>query len=114
MLEVKTISVSIDRDWHDVYNAIWRPEAFQSWASGLAKSALENCGDHWKARGPEGSVKIRFTGHNQFGVMDHYVRLSSGEESMYRCEYFKMVPEPRWHSRCFDNRACRSRNLKPT
>jgi hypothetical protein len=57
MLEVKTISVSIDRDWHDVYNAIWRPEAFQSWASGLAKSALENCDDHWKAHGPQGKCE---------------------------------------------------------
>jgi hypothetical protein len=89
MLEVKTISVSIDRDWHDVYNAIWRPEAFQSWASGLAKSALEKCGDHWEAHGPEGSVKIRFTGHNQFGVMDHYVRLSNGEEIYVPLQVFQ-------------------------
>ncbi|QIE26943.1 hypothetical protein SBC1_37810 (plasmid) [Caballeronia sp. SBC1] len=80
MLEAITISVSIDRDWQDLYNAIWRPEAFQSWASGLADSTLEECGDHWKAHGPEGSVTIRFTGHNPFGVMDHYVRLSTGEE----------------------------------
>jgi hypothetical protein len=80
MLDVLTISVSIDRDWQDLYNAIWRPEAFQTWASGLADSTLEECGDHWKAHGPEGSVSIRFTAHNQFGVMDHYVRLSSGEE----------------------------------
>jgi len=80
MLEPITISVSINRDWQDLYNAIWRPEAFQSWASGLADSTLEEYGDHWKAHGPEGSVTIRFTGHNQFGVMDDYVRLSSGEE----------------------------------
>ena len=80
MLDVLTITVSIDRDWQDLYNAIWRPEAFPSWASGLANSTLEECGDHWKAHGPEGSVSIRFTTHNQFGVMDHYVCLSSGDE----------------------------------
>jgi hypothetical protein len=80
MLDVKTITVSIDRDWQDLYNAIWRPEAFRSWASGLSESTLEACGDHWKAHGPGGSVTIRFTDHNRFGVMDHYVYLNSGEE----------------------------------
>jgi hypothetical protein len=80
MLDVMTITVSIDRDWQDLYNAIWRPEAFQSWASGLSESTFEACGDHRKAHGPEGSVTIRFTDHNSFGVMDHYVCLGSGEE----------------------------------
>jgi hypothetical protein len=80
MLEAKTISVSINRDWRDVYDAIWRPEVFPRWASGLATSALEDCGDHWKGHGPDASVSIRFTGHNAFGVMDHTVQLDSGEE----------------------------------
>jgi hypothetical protein len=80
MLDVVVITVSINRDWQDLYHAIWRPETFQSWASGLSESTLEACGDHWKAHGPGGSVTIRFTDHNQFGVMDHYVSLSSGEE----------------------------------
>jgi hypothetical protein len=80
MLDVMTITVSVNRDWQDLYNAIWRPEAFRIWASGLSESTLETCGDHWKAHGPEGSVTIRFTDYNRFGVMDHYVYLASGEE----------------------------------
>ncbi|SAL10170.1 hypothetical protein AWB71_00146 [Caballeronia peredens] len=79
-METRTIAVSIQRDWRELYDAIWRPEVFPTWASGLAQSTLEDCGDHWRARGPEGEVTIRFTGHNAFGVMDHRVYLSNGDE----------------------------------
>ncbi|SAK49573.1 hypothetical protein AWB77_01146 [Caballeronia fortuita] len=75
-----TITVTIARDWRALYEAIWRPEVFPTWASGLAQSTLEEMGDHWRARGPAGDVTIRFTGHNAFGVMDHRVQLADGAE----------------------------------
>jgi hypothetical protein len=80
MLEVKTISIYIDRDWRDVYEAAWRPEVFRRWASGLANSSFEGQGGRWTAEGPGGPVSIRFTDHNEFGVMDHYVELENGDE----------------------------------
>lgn len=80
MLESKTISISIDRNWQEIYEAVWRPEDFPKWASGLSKSRLVREGDAWKAEGPEGVVWITFTGHNAFGVMDHSVRLANGAE----------------------------------
>lgn len=80
MLEAQTISISINRQWSDLYEAIWRPEVFPKWASGLSKSALEKHGDHWKAEGPEGMIMIRFTDRNPFGVMDHHVDVGSGPE----------------------------------
>lgn len=80
MLESRTISITINRNWNDIYEAFWRPENFKKWASGLSKSSLTKDGDTWKAEGPEGSVRIRFTGHNDFGVMDHYVIASNGSE----------------------------------
>lgn len=73
MLESRTISISINRNWKEAYEAVWRPEDFPKWASGLSKSSLTKDGELWKAEGPEGSIRIRFTGHNVFGVMDHYV-----------------------------------------
>jgi hypothetical protein len=73
MLEARTISISINRPWRALYEAIWRPEFFPKWASGLSNAALEPQGDHWLATGPEGPIRIRFTGHNGFGVMDHHV-----------------------------------------
>ena len=73
-----TLSIAINRPWRELYEAIWRPEAFPNWASGLSKSRLEPDGDAWKADGPEGPIRIRFTAHNPFGVMDHYVDTGSG------------------------------------
>jgi hypothetical protein len=78
VLEAKTISISIDRNWRGVYQAIRHPEQFPKWASGLSNSTLEPDGDRWRAQGPEGPVLITFTGHNEFGVMDHWVDLGGG------------------------------------
>jgi len=80
MLEAQTISISIDRPWQAVYDAVWRPQDFPKWASGLSGSALEPDGEAWKAQGPEGPIRIRFTGHNGFGVMDHSVETGAGPD----------------------------------
>tara|TARA_R110000868_G_scaffold10652_15_gene51789 strand:+ start:1292 stop:1687 length:396 start_codon:yes stop_codon:yes gene_type:complete len=80
MLPARTYSISIDRDWQALYDRIWRPEIFPKWASGLAESNLRQDGDRWLADGPEGPVAIRFTPHNAFGVMDHYVETGNGTE----------------------------------
>lgn len=79
MLEARTISISIPRNWQQVYEAVWRPQDFTRWASGLSNSALErDSADWWRAEGPEGPIKIRFSDHNAFGVMDHYVDIGAG------------------------------------
>ncbi len=80
LLEARTIGIAVDRPWRDVYEAIWRPERFSIWASGLIKSSLEPAGDWWRAEGPAGPIRIRFTERNPFGVMDHTVDLGSGPE----------------------------------
>lgn len=79
MLEARTISISIDRDWQTVYESVWRPQDFARWASGLSESPLvqEDTG-WWKAEGPDGPIRILFTEHNAFGVMDHSVDIGSG------------------------------------
>jgi hypothetical protein len=78
MLASRTISISINRNWKEVYDAVWRPEDFPKWASGLSKSSLTQHGEAWEAEGPEGTVRILFTAHNAFGVMDHYVDAGNG------------------------------------
>lgn len=78
MLEARTLSITVARDWRALYEALWQPESFPFWASGLSTSPLEPDGDAWKAQGPEGPIRIRFTGHNAFGVMDHWVELPNG------------------------------------
>jgi hypothetical protein len=80
MLEARTISITVSHPWQALYEAIWQPGFFPRWASGLSNSALEKQGDHWLAEGPEGAIRIRFTGYNRFGVMDHHVDPGNGQE----------------------------------
>jgi hypothetical protein len=80
MLPARTYSISINREWQALYEAIWRPEVFPKWASGLAESDLRQEGDQWFADGPEGSITIRLTPQNDYGVMDHFVDTGDGKE----------------------------------
>jgi hypothetical protein len=80
MMDAQTMGISIERPWRDVYKAIWRPEVFPRWASGLSRSGLTQDGEWWNAMGPEGPIRIRFTAQNAFGVMDHHVDLGGGTE----------------------------------
>jgi hypothetical protein len=80
MLPARTYSVSIKREWQALYEQIWRPEFFPTWASGLSDSELRQSSDSWLAAGPEGPIRVRFTAHNDFGVMDHFVDPGTGRE----------------------------------
>ena len=75
--QARNISISIDRDWRDVYEFAHQPENFPRWAAGLASSLREDGGE-WVADTPEGQVRVRFTPRNDFGVLDHNVTLPSG------------------------------------
>jgi hypothetical protein len=77
-LEVRHVSVSIDRSPEEVYRFAANPENMSRWASGLAGS-MRNVGGEWVGDGgPIGRVKVRFTEPNRFGVLDHDVTLESG------------------------------------
>ena len=78
MLEAKVITCSVRRNARDLYEMLWRPESFARWASGLSSASLERGDRGWKAQGPEGPIRITFTEHNGFGVMDHWVDLGGG------------------------------------
>lgn len=79
MLPALTLSVSIARPWRAVYDAFWRPQDFARWASGLSAADLQADGDDWVGDGPDGGIRVRFTPHNDFGVMDHWVTPEGGE-----------------------------------
>jgi hypothetical protein len=80
VLPARTFSVTIRKDWQALYEQIWRPEFFPKWASGLAESELRQVGESWRGDGPEGPIEVRFTPHNDFGVMDHFVLPGDGTE----------------------------------
>lgn len=68
-----TLSLAIPRNWVDLYETIWKPEFFPKWASGLSQTLLEPDGSSWRGKGPNGTIKVRFTEHNPYCIMDHYI-----------------------------------------
>jgi len=77
MLEVRNVSVSIQRSPSEVYAFAGNGANLPRWASGLGKEVRHVSGE-WLADGPLGLVRIRFAPPNDFGVLDHDVVLPSG------------------------------------
>ncbi|SRR6266508_2538838 len=79
--QARTVAVSIDRDWREVYDFVSVPENFPVWAAGLGKG-FEGSGDEWRAEDPEGRpIRIRFSPRNEYGVLDHTVAAGEGPET---------------------------------
>jgi hypothetical protein len=80
LLEVRHVSVSIDRPPDLVYQFAAKPENLPKWAVGLGKSFRRQSDGSWIAEGgPVGSATVRFVERNQLGVLDHDVTVPSGE-----------------------------------
>ncbi len=74
LFEVRNVTVSIHRPPGDVYAFVSSGENIPRWASGLGDEIRWVNGE-WLARGPLGSVRVRFTPANELGVADHDVVL---------------------------------------
>jgi hypothetical protein len=78
--ECRIISVTIDRDWREVYDFGSIPENFPRWAAGLGRR-FEKTGEEWAAEDPDGRpIRIRFSRPNEYGVLDHTV-VGDGSEN---------------------------------
>jgi Polyketide cyclase / dehydrase and lipid transport len=79
-LVVQHVSVSINRSPEDVYRFASNVENLSEWASGLVgRGSLRRIDSEWVISGGTiGDVKVRFTEHNELGVLDHDVVLESG------------------------------------
>lgn len=71
------IGIAIDRPAKDVYAYASNPENLPAWASGLASGVAKDDG-FWTADSPLGKITIAFAEDNDFGVLDHDVRLPNG------------------------------------
>lgn len=76
---VKLISVSIERDWREIYEFAADPTNLSKWAAGLG-TGVERAGEDWTAQTPHGPIRIRFAPRNEFGVIDHVVTVGPGVE----------------------------------
>jgi len=74
MQEARTVSISIQRAADAVYAYLSDPANMPRWS--LFIKAMARDGNAWVATTPEGTVRIRFAGPNQLGVVDHHVRVN--------------------------------------
>lgn len=76
-LESRTLSVSIGRDWREVYAYASDPANMVHWAPGLGSDFARE-GEEWVLRDPGGRIiRMRFTPPNPYGVLDHDVLVGS-------------------------------------
>ena len=79
VFESRILSIVIVCPPRKVYEFVSNPENLPRWAAGLCKSVRKS-DSGCIADTPQGPVKIRFVEKNDFGVLDHYVKLASGVE----------------------------------
>ena len=91
------VAVWIDAAPEVVYAIAADPEQLPRWASGLAAGRLRQSADGWVADSPMGEVTIEFAPPNEYGVLDHVVRLPSGE-TVYNP--LRVIPAGPGLSRC--------------
>ncbi|MGW4096120.1 MULTISPECIES: SRPBCC family protein [unclassified Mycobacterium] len=73
------VSVWIDVAPDAAYSYAADPRQLATWAAGLAEGGLRLGPRGWVADSPMGEVTVEFTATNALGVLDHVVRLPSGE-----------------------------------
>jgi uncharacterized membrane protein len=75
---VKLINVSINKPATDVYRFASDPKNFPEWVAFV--QSIKKEGDSWKAESSLGSIRIKFTPQNEYGIIDHHVTLPNGEK----------------------------------
>jgi hypothetical protein len=78
-MDSRHVSVWIEADPDVVYEFAADVRTWPKWAAGLADGGLRQTADGWVADSPMGQVAVELAPPNTFGVLDHVVRLPSGE-----------------------------------
>ena len=78
-MESRHVSIWIEAAPEVVYEFAADPHGWRQWAAGLTEGGLRRTADGWVADSPMGEVTVEFAPPNEFGVLDHVVRLPSGE-----------------------------------
>jgi hypothetical protein len=78
-MESRHVSIWIEADPAVVYEFAANPQTWAKWAAGLAEGGLRQTAEGWVADSPMGLVTVEFAPRNEYGVLDHVVRLPTGE-----------------------------------
>ena len=76
MMKSKTLSISVKSDPKAVYDFISNLENLPRWAPSTFPS-IKHVNGEWLVITPQGQNKIKLTEKNNFGILDHYVKLTS-------------------------------------
>jgi hypothetical protein len=76
--ESRHLSEHMDLPADKVYAYVSDPVNLPRWAPGLG-NAVEQIDGQWFVDTPAGRVRLTFAPRNDFGILDHYVTLNSGE-----------------------------------
>jgi hypothetical protein len=79
MMKSKTMSTSIKSDPKTVYDFVSNLENLPRWASSTFPTIKEVNGE-WVVDTQNGRNKVMITERNNFGILDHHVKLNSGVE----------------------------------
>lgn len=78
-MQSRHVSTVIHRSPQDVYSYAADPDNLPAWAAGLTDAPITREGDALVTESPMGRIRMAFAPHNEFGVLDHWVTLPSGE-----------------------------------
>lgn len=78
-MESRHVSIWIDVAPEVVYEFAADLQTWPQWAAGLAEGGLRQDADRWVADSSMGMVTVELSPPNRFGVLDHVVRMPSGE-----------------------------------
>lgn len=78
-MESRHVSIWINGTPEAVYEFAADPRTWPRWAAGLAEGGLRQTAQGWLVASPMGEVTVDFAPPNEFGVLDHVVRLPTGE-----------------------------------
>jgi hypothetical protein len=79
MMKSKTMSTSIKSDPKTIYDFVSNLENLPRWASSTFPTIKEVNGE-WVVDTQNGRNKVMITERNNFGILDHHVKLNSGVE----------------------------------
>lgn len=78
-MESRHVSIWINGTPEAVYEFAADPRTWPRWAAGLAEGGIRQTAQGWLAASPMGEVTVEFAPPNEFGVLDHVVRLPTRE-----------------------------------
>lgn len=88
MLQSKTISIQIHRDYAEVYEFLASPRNLMKWSAGMGPSFDLISGTDWMVERAEGPIVITFAEPNAHGILDHVLTPLEGQPQTVRMRVF--------------------------